>query len=250
MTKQTKDNFSKQAKLYKKFRPDYPREFLEEVLNLTKNRNFLWDVGTGNGQVAIALADDFKRVFATDISAKQLENAPSKNNIIYSVQEAEQTNFDAETFDLITVAQAIHWFDFERFYKEVARVGKKGAVLAVWGYGLLKITPEIDDLISDFYTNIIGKYWDSERIHIDNAYNSIPFPYENIVLKQSYFIQTEWTIETLEGYLYTWSSVQKYLEKHQQSPIDNLIQQIRPYWKTDQTLPVCFPIFTKIARLI
>lgn len=249
MSKDTKDNFSKQSDLYKKFRPDYPMEFLKEIINLTKSRDFLWDVGTGNGQVAAGLAGDFKNIFATDISTKQIENAAEKDNIIYSVQKAEKTNFQPNSFDLITVAQAIHWFDFEHFYTEALRVGKKEAILAVWGYGLLRISPEIDALIDNFYTTTIGIYWDAERKHIDNAYESIPFPFENIPLKQRYFIESEWTIEELEGYLYTWSSVQKYLDKHLKSPIDSLMERIRLHWKEGAKMPVRFPIFTKIARL-
>ena len=244
-----KDNFSKQSELYRKFRPNYPSDLLEEILNLTKNKDFLWDVGTGNGQVAVALAAGFKKVFATDISAKQIENAVPKDNIIYSLQKAEITDFEPNTFDLITVAQAVHWFDFEDFYKEVQRVGKKEGILAIWGYGLLQISPDIDILITDFYTNTIGSYWDAERKHIDNAYESIPFPFKNIPLKKNYFIENEWTIEALEGYLYTWSSVQKYLDKHPESPIDSLMEAIRPYWKDGAKMPVRFPIFTKIARL-
>lgn len=249
MSKSTKDNFSKQSELYKKFRPSYPSYFLKEIVNLTKSKDFLWDAGSGNGQVAAALAGNFKTIFATDISTKQIQNAVQKENIIYSVQKAEETNFDSNFFDLITVAQAIHWFDFDAFYKEALRVGKKEAILAVWGYGLLRISPKIDAFIDDFYTTIIGIYWDTERKHIDNAYESIPFPFENIPLKQAYFIESEWTIDELEGYLYTWSSVQKYLDKHLESPIDKLMDNIRLHWTEGSKMPVRFPIFTKIARL-
>src|SRR5690606_31205722 len=127
-----------------RFRPGYPRQLFAYLESLLPNKENAWDVGTGNGQVALELSKFFKRVHATDISSSQLSLAVKKVNINYSLQPAENTNFEEDFFDLCMVAQAIHWFDFGGFYRELVRTAKHNALLAVTGYGLMKITDELD----------------------------------------------------------------------------------------------------------
>jgi ubiquinone/menaquinone biosynthesis C-methylase UbiE len=129
-----KDNFSDKSDLYEKYRPFYPIEFYTYLFQQVTSKIKAWDCGTGNGQVASELAKEFKNVFATDISENQLTQAAQKVNITYSVQPAESTRFPDNMFDLITVAQPIHWFDFEKFYSEVKRVAKNNAILCIVGY--------------------------------------------------------------------------------------------------------------------
>ena len=133
-----KDNFSSHSKAYAQFRPHYPKELFDHLLTFVNSKNTAWDCGTGNGQVAGVLADYFTEVYATDISQQQLNEAVRKNNIHYSVQPAEGTGFTDHRFDLITVAQAIHWFRFDPFYAEAKRTLQPGGLLAVIGYGLLQ----------------------------------------------------------------------------------------------------------------
>src|SRR3982751_1330912 len=145
-----KDLFSSNANEYAAFRPTYPKELYDFIFSHVKNFGTVWDAGTGNGQVARDLSKHFEKVIATDISAKQLENAFQGDNIFY-FQTGETVMFSGKRFDLICTAQAIHWFDQEKFYDEIKRVAKPEAVVAVWGYGLLSINQEIDFLIKDFY---------------------------------------------------------------------------------------------------
>lgn len=175
-----KDNFSKQSNQYAKYRPTYPNAFFEHLKGLMSTHENAWDCGTGNGQVAVQLANTFENVYASDISASQIANAPILRNVHYSIQAAEQTSFQDDFFDLIVVAQAIHWFDFEKFYDEVRRTAKDGALIVVIGYGRVEISPEIDAIVNHFYHDVIGKYWDAERRYIDENYQTIPFPFEEI----------------------------------------------------------------------
>ena len=248
--KKVKDKFSKQAAAYKKYRPTYPNEFYTELLQLTHGRNDCWDCGTGNGQVAIELSAHFKRVYATDISKNQIANAPKRDNIIYGIERAERTSFKADQFDLITVAQALHWFDLDGFNSEMKRVAKNGAVVGIWGYGLLGIEKPIDKLINHFYKEIVGPYWNSERKHVDDAYQSISLDFEEIELKKQYHITVNWTLKALEGYLSSWSSVQNYITENAENPIPSVIEEIRKYWKKDTTKEIKFPIFTRIGRIL
>lgn len=247
--KKVKDKFSKQSEAYKKYRPTYPNEFYKELLQLTHGRNDCWDCGTGNGQVALELSAHFKRVYATDISKNQIANAPKRDNIIYGVERAERSDFEDDQFDLITVAQALHWFDFDGFNIEMKRVAKNGAVLGIWGYGLLRIEKSIDGLIDHFYKEIVGPYWNSERNHVDNAYQSISLDFEEIELKKQYHITVNWTLKELEGYFNSWSSVQNYITENTENSTPAVIEEIHEYWKKDTAKEIKFPIFTRIGRI-
>ena len=129
-----KDLFSKQADLYARYRPTYPKQLYEYIFTFVKEKNTAWDCATGNGQAAVVLADYFTKVIASDISAAQIERAIPKKNIEYIVCPAESTPFEENTFDLVTVAQAYHWIKWKEFKKEVMRVCKPGAVIAAWMY--------------------------------------------------------------------------------------------------------------------
>ena len=244
-----KDNFSTQAHLYAKFRPKYPKELYEFVLDKVENKTIAWDCATGNGQVASELANYFEQVFATDISQKQLDNAHQNSKIIYSISQAEHTNFPDNTFDLVTVGQALHWFKFEEFYQEVRRVCKPNAILAVWGYGTLLIeNQEINDKFQHFYQEQIGKYWDAERKYIDDEYSSIPFEFPEVETPK-FTMNYEWTFDELEGYLNTWSSVQKYIKMHDQNPVSQFMIDLKVNNEHHEKLKICFPIFLKMGRV-
>lgn len=242
-----KDYFSTHSKVYATFRPTYPTELYQFIFQHLQERRISWDCATGNGQVAHYLSSFFDKVYATDISPQQLEHAVQEKNILYSVSEAEKTSFDENQFDLITVAQALHWFDRERFYEEAKRVGKPGALLAVWGYALLYIEPIIDEIIMDFYNYTVGPYWDNARKLVEEKYVSISFPFEEIQAP-SLSIKTQWTIDQLSGYLSSWSATQKFIKENGHDPVHPFIKRLKKYWtKSDMT--VTFPLFTRIGKI-
>lgn len=243
-----KDNFSNHADQYASYRPEYPASLYDYILSIVPERQAAWDCGTGNGQLAAGLAPFFKEVYATDISAAQLQHAQQRENIVYSKQAAEHTDFPAACFDLIVVAQAIHWFDFEQFYAEVRRVLKPGGVLLVTGYGLLQVDPAIDSLIRHFYTDIVGPYWDPERKYIDEAYASIPFPFDEIEAP-ALVQQLVWTREQFAGYLNTWSAVQHYIKDKEYNPVTLIGEQLHTLWPESGQKTVRFPILLRAARI-
>jgi len=241
-----KDLFSKHASQYAAFRPTYTKELYEFIFSLVTDFEMAWDAGTGNGQVARDLSGRFKKVFATDISTKQIENAVYAENIIYSIA-GETTSFPEKSFDLICVAQAIHWFDRNKFYDEVTRIGKSNAVVAVWGYGLLSVNSGIDALIGDFYVNIVGPYWDKERKLVDDQYKTISFPFEEIQSPVFSFV-FQWRFDELRGYLNTWSSVQKFIRENSTNPVEQLMGKIRPLWLAER-MSVRFPLFLRVGKM-
>lgn len=242
-----KDNFSKQAVGYSKFRPQYPDEMIEYIISFVNNKSTALDVATGNGQVAHKLSTYFKKVFATDISQKQLDNAIQADNIIYSKESAEKTSFEDQKFDLIVVAQAVHWFDFESFYKEIYRVLKPEGIFAIMGYGLFSTNTDSDKILRHFYYDIVGSYWDAERKYLDENYETIPFPFEEIPTEK-FENQFSWTFEALIGYLQTWSSVQHYISKNKKNPIDLIYDDLKKSWQKNDH-QVTFPLLLRIGKL-
>ena len=243
-----KDRFSDNSKLYAKFRPTYPQALFNFVLQFVGKKQTAWDCGTGNGQVAQVLAQHFGKVYATDISQKQLDEAVQLPQIQYVYCNEKETPFQTQQFDLITVAQAIHWFNFNLFYQEVKRVAKQDAILAVWGYNLLKISPEIDAHILKFYTEKVGSFWDIERKHVEADYQTIPFPFEQIETPK-FEMSFVWDLPTLEGYLNTWSSVGKFIKANNYNPVNELIDSLRHLWKQEEQKKVVFPIFMKLGQI-
>lgn len=242
-----KDNFSKQSEVYSKFRPSYPMEFISEILSISTQRKLAWDCGTGNGQVASILSSHFEHVVATDISKNQLSQAPRIPNIEYRIGSAESTSIISNSVDLITVAQAIHWFDFNLFFKEVNRVLKQDGIIATFGYPLFTTNTPIDELITYFYSEILGSFWDPERILIEKEYATIPFPFTEINLPDMY-MNYEWTFDQMVGYLRSWSAVQHYIDKRQRNPLELIQEDLRKMWPDSATVTVSMKIINKVGR--
>lgn len=239
-----KDNFSNNSAEYALFRPSYPDEiflFLETIL---AGRERVWDCATGTGQVAQKLVNLFDQVEATDLSENQLKNAVLNPKIRYSQQVAEQTDFPDQYFDCITIGQAVHWFDFEKFYAEVKRVLKPNGLIVILGYGNIQIdNPDVQKTVTGLYAEILGDYWDPERRYIDEAYQTIPFPFEEIPHPE-FTIKHTWNREQLLGYLNTWSAVKHYKDKHQINPVDLLLPELPDF----ETAEVSFPILLRIGK--
>jgi ubiquinone/menaquinone biosynthesis C-methylase UbiE len=242
-----KDLFSENAVNYASFRPDYPPSLYHFIFDQVKDFYTAWDCATGNGQAAKVLSDQFDRVYATDISGKQMANGYQATNIVYSVSPAEKTSFPDQQFDLITVAQAAHWFRLPDFYKEVYRVAKADSVIALWGYGVLSVNPDFDTQLNNFYQDIIGPYWDVERNLIDQQYRTIPFPFDEISVPDFQFIKL-WNRAQLEGYLNTWSAVQKFIQTNSFNPVTEFMRS-HARLLDDGSQKVRFPLFVRIGRV-
>ena len=246
----SKDLFSRQAANYARYRPTYPSALIDYIVSFVPEKNIAWDCATGNGQAAVLLANHFKQVFATDTSEKQIGLAIPKDNIVYSVGKAEQTAFDDNTFDLITIAQAYHWFQFDLFEKEARRIAKPGAVIAAWGYNIPQCNDQrINQLIQHFYTAVVGTYWDAERKYVDDAYSTVSFPFEPLPVVP-FSIQVSWNKDDLPGYLNSWSSVQHFIKANQYNPVDAFARQLQELWPVEHIeMLFAFPVFIRLGRV-
>jgi SAM-dependent methyltransferase len=203
------DHFSPIAAQYAASRPRYPDALFAFLAEASPSRRRVWDAGCGSGQASVGLAAHFDRVVATDASASQIANAEQHERIEYSVAAGTNTALADHSIDLVTVAQALHWFDRPAFYADVARVLKPNGLLAVWTYGLTTIAPETDDVVLAWYRDTLGQYWPPERQLVEDDYRDIGFPYPQLPVP-SLTMTARWTRDQFVAYLGTWSAVKEF----------------------------------------
>ncbi len=226
---QFKDHFSNLSAGYSRFRPGYSSDLFKYLSSLTPAHELAWDCATGTGQAALALSDLFAAVIATDASAKQIEQAQVHPSVEYRVAAAEDSGLEAETVDLITVAQALHWFDIPKFMQEAKRVLKPKGIIGIWTYNLFRITPEIDAVVDDLYWNILDGYWAPERKMVENGYSELEMPFQELEPPR-FVMGASWPIERLIGYLSTWSAIGKYRERHGDDPMVEIGTRLEQIW--------------------
>ncbi len=243
------DHFSGHAELYRRYRPTYPVELYAWLAALSPARGVAWDCATGSGQAAVGLAAHFERVVATDASAEQVAHAPTEPSVRYLLASAERAPLADASVDLITVAQAVHWFDLDAFYAEARRVGHPGAHLAVWTYSLVRVDAAVDAAVDWFYDRVVGPWWPPERQHVHERYERLPFPFARVDTP-SFDMRPRWTRADLMGQLSTWSSVNRYREERGADPLDRLEPRLAEAWPDpDEARDVSWPIYLLVGRL-
>ncbi len=243
-----KDHFSEVAARYAEFRPTYPAELFAWLASLCEEHDCAWDCATGSGQAAAGLARHFKQIIATDASAEQIAHADGPANVSFRVAPAEAGRLADHSIDLVTVAQAAHWFVLPRFFAEARRVLKPDGVLALWGYGRLDLPAGMDAIFQRFYGETVGPYWPPERKWIDDGYRSLDFPFTEISAPD-FFIEVEWDLPRLLDYLSTWSAVKHYRAGKGSDPLPALMTELQPLWGNPATvLQLKWPLFLRVGR--
>lgn len=199
--------FAVASQAYARHRPNYPDALFEWIVEHCASRGAAWDCATGNGQAAFALASLFGRVEATDISAQQLAHAFEAGNINYSVQPAERTDFPDGGFDLVTVAQALHWFDFGQFWPEVRRVTKPGGLFCAWGYGGFEADERLSLTFLDPLLELLEPFWARQNQILWRGYlaEEIGFPFRTLAPPNLRLV-AEHHADELVAYVQTWSA--------------------------------------------
>lgn len=223
------DHFSATADRYARFRPTYPDRLFTVLAEAAPQRERAWDCATGSGQVAVALAAHFAEVVATDASAEQIAHARPHPRVRYAVAPAEAAGLDAASVDLVTVGQALHWFDRPAFFAEADRVLRPGGVLAVWTYGLTTVGPEVDAALARFVEGTLGPYWPPERRLVDEGYASVRFPFAPVAAPDLE-MRAEWALDAFVGYVGTWSAASRYRAQEGRDPIPDLRAALAEPW--------------------
>lgn len=245
---ETTDHFSRLAEQYASYRPDYPPGLFGFLANSSAAQDLAWDCGAGTGQAAAGLAARFRRVIATDVSWRQLSQARPVGNVAYVTARAEAVPLGPASVDLVTVAQALHWFDLPAFYGEVRRVLRPGGSVAVWTYQLCQLGPELDPLVQHLYGDVLGAYWPEERRLVEDGYASLDFPFAEIPAPE-FFMQANWTLEAFLGYLGSWSAGRYYQRATGSSPLDTVAAEMARHWgEPDTRRRVRWPLRLRLGR--
>ncbi|MEO8148236.1 MAG: class I SAM-dependent methyltransferase [Bacteroidia bacterium] len=244
-----KDHFSRQSDIYVKYRPHYPESLYAYLSSFTNEHKLAWDCGTGNGQAAIGLAKVYDKVIATDPSEQQIKNCIPNEKVKYLVEKAEHTSIESNSVDLITIANALHWFDFDTFYKEANRVLKYNGIIAAWSYCLPSVSPEIDEIINHFHYITLNDYWLPENRLVEKKYATVPFPFEQID-SPVFYSEKIMNLKDFISYLNTWSAVQRFIDINKFNPTEELQIEIMKIWnKTDAEKKVTWELTLKVGRV-
>lgn len=242
------DHFSGHADAYAKFRPRYPAVLFHWLAMNSPSTAVAWDCGTGNGQAALGLAERFARVVATDPSAQQLAQARRHPRVEYRVG-AHESALPDHSAQLVTAAQALHWFDIDAFVREAQRVLEPRGVLAVWCYSLCRIEPSLDELVEFFYRVTIGAYWPAERRLVDEGYRSVALPIDEMSVPP-FSMEADLTLPLFLGYVETWSAVQRCIAVRGRETFDSFARSIAERWGLPSTLrKVTFPLHVRAGEL-
>ena len=242
-----KDHFSSQASGYSRYRPGYPAELIGFVASRAPDQRLAVDCATGSGQAALAIAEYFDCVLAVDASLDQLARSQPHPRVLYAASLAEQLPIGPRSVALVTAAQAVHWFDFSRFYDECRRVLVPGGVIAVWTYEKFRLDPAVDAVVDRFYSQVVGPDWPAERRYVELGYRTLPFPW-NEESPPDFAHETDWDLAEVLGYLGTWSAVQRYRDRVGSDPLPALKPELAAAWGDERTRTLRWPIHLRLGR--
>lgn len=232
---------------YAAHRPTYPAQLAEALAGVTQERGLAVDVGCGSGQLSVLLAEHFEAVEAYDPSESQLSGAVAHPKVRYAVAPAEELPSADGSADLITAAQAAHWFDRPRFYKEVRRIAKPGAVLALITYN----NPVGDDAALAPYRALydaLDPWWRPERVDVETLYSRFEFPFKEFELEVDP-IRRDWDVAAMSNYVQTWSALRLAREAGEEALIQRHLTDAIDAWGPG-TRTVEWPIGMRIGRVI
>jgi SAM-dependent methyltransferase len=242
------DPFGAVARAYAAFRPTYPDALFVWLAEESLGRARAWDCATGSGQAAIALAAHFEEVIATDASAEQIAHARPHPRVRYAVAPAEASGLGMASVDLVTVAQALHWFDLGAFFAEAGRVLRPGGLLAAWTYALFEATPEVDRIVERYYRETLGPYWAWERRMVEEGYAGVAFPWEPVAVPP-FAMEARWTLDQLTGFLATWSARQAFVEATGEDPLPALRDALAAVWgDPERAQRIRWPLAAHVRR--
>jgi ubiquinone/menaquinone biosynthesis C-methylase UbiE len=244
------DHFSGVANRYADFRPHYPAALFDYLATLVPRSSSVWDCACGNGQATHDLAARFANVIATDASKEQIASATPNPKVEFRVGMAEKSSLPDQSVNLVTVAQALHWFDFDRFYVEVRRVLKSGGVLATWAYGINQVEGDaVEEIVQDYYSNVVGPYWPPERKLVEEGYRTIPYPFREITAP-TFKMEAHWTMEQLLGYFSTWSATNRFIKNNGTNPLAALAEKLSRVWgEAHSPRQITWPLSLRVGRV-
>lgn len=227
--------FGARAQAYASYRPHYPEALFNWLAANSPQTGRALDIACGNAQAGMALGRHFRQVLASDASLQQLQAAKQQPALHLYVAQAAQQPLATASLDLIVVAQALHWFATADFFAEATRLLKPQGLFCAWCYSLMSITPELDELIGEFYWHTLHGYWPEGRTSVDNGYRDIHLPWPQVTAP-SLAMHATWSLPHLLGYLRTWTAVQRLEAEQGHDPLKQLTPLLSKAWGNPQDL--------------
>ncbi|HEY5923410.1 MAG TPA: class I SAM-dependent methyltransferase [Kofleriaceae bacterium] len=241
------DHFSTIASRYATYRPRYPQALAGALAERCTRRDLAWDAGCGNGQLSVALAEQFEEVIATEPSQAQIDAALAHPRVTYRKEPAEKSTLGNASVDLAVAAQAAHWFDWPGYVAEVERVARPGALVALVSYGILHVQGEAGRVITHYYRDVVGPYWPPGRRHVENGYRDLAWPWPPVEAP-AIDMTAEWTRDELAGYVTTWSATVKLVDTVGPAPFEAFQARLAEVWPAEERRTVTWPLALRFAR--
>jgi SAM-dependent methyltransferase len=244
------DLFGERAREYARTRPTYPDALFDHLLSLVPARRRAWDCGAGSGQTSRSLAARFETVLATDTSVRQLAEAMGLGPGVHRIAAAaEAAPFRGRSVDLVTVSAAIHWFDRPRFFGEVRRVARPGAVLAVWSYYHARIDDAVDAVLKRYADGVVASFWPAGMQLNRDGYRDLELPFERLEWP-GFEAEATMRFDDLCGFMRTWSATQAWQREHGADPVEQVRDDLLRAWGDPQTeRRVRWPLHGAIGRI-
>ncbi len=243
------DHFSGVSSGYAEFRPRYPRALYEFITTVAPAHDRVWDCGAGSGQASVDLAESFRHVVASDLSAEQLTHGPEHPQISWVAAAAEAAPILGKSIDAVTVAQALHWFDHPKFYDEVRRVSRPGALIIAWTYLPSQMEGKAGAIHDRLMFETLRDYWPPERRHVEAGYRGIPFPFERLEVPELR-LEECWPLIQLTGYMRTWSASARYRKLHGVDPVVEVERELSAVWgNPEDRRAISWPLVVLAGRV-
>lgn len=244
------DHFSSVASDYAAFRPRYPDELFEWLASLCQRHQLAWDCACGSGQASRPMARHFGLVVGTDASPAQVVAAEADEKTRFAVAASEQVPLTGQCADIVTVAQALHWFASDAFYAEVRRVVRPGGIFAAWTYGMPHCgADEVEKVVHEFIDGPLGPFWPPEVQMVLDGYASIELPFDETEAP-AFELDDEWPLDSFLGFARTWSAVRRYSEERGEDPVLGLGADLERLWRGRRDLlPIRYRLDLRVCRV-
>lgn len=237
---------------YDRYRPRYAQVSLDRMFKRTGSVRCVLDLGCGTGILTRAMAPmvDGATVIGADPGSDMLDEAArsdTTNNIAWLNCRAEQLAVANDSLDLMTAAQAAHWFDRPAFYEECTRTLRTGGTLAILYNNRIRGEP-----IDEAHEGVLTKYspgYTREYRDFDVAMELSCLPDTSNVLVDREVWDWVLTFEEFIGYVRSTSHYKiACLERSEEDMLTIYANALGPLAQEDGTLHVPYETIVTSAR--
>lgn len=192
------NKFTGKAVSYQKYRPEYPNECISFILKRSKvtKDSVIADIGAGTGKLTKLFLDKGFKVIAVEPNSDMINTLKDtlrnyENLVEVNLSSAENTKIASNSTDLITVAQAFHWFEPDLFKAECKRILKSNGYVAILA-NLLNLSFDMEIKIKEIHEKYTDYCFDKfKNSSITDFFNNSFFLKDfenNILLNEEEFV--------------------------------------------------------------